>query len=747
MAVVLEGAILYEAGQALDGSDSHWIWKGSWRFQGRNAKSNFQYKHLRQEEVEEENKTKSSDDITQELEEAIIKEALDTLIAQLEKKAKDEAYVTTESESKNDHFDPKDQEKQKDTVDKKPSKEGEGEDKANTRPSSPKPPPIQIPETVPVLDPAAAPPAAEAKPAAGSSPVAPASGNTTPSLQPKSKPPFLHLMGGLKRSAPPDLEEMAGTWQGHFNLTDVKTGASSDITETFEIEFAPMPPEELDAHGHKRRGARKKIERGDVRVTGSGGNQFGVFTLKGSYDGNTQFLALEKHYQSTPVPKQEKKRTKKRSTSYTSPLGSPVGQPKTEGDSSLGFGVEVDEELGLVRKSKRQRSSTAPAFLYDFISDSVHFRPDTSADRSSKKKERAEKKEDRVEDETPKSTKRDRKKSVAEQDGGGAKAGVPSGTGAGAGVSTHFITSPPPSSGSSGATRKVGRPKGGSKLANKEKLAQGVAAAAWTPAVSKKKRHTGEHPNWRSAYIVNEETGEIYEGGWLHGKRHYVGVCVYPNGNMYEGEWKHGLEHGKGKLMTPERGIIFEGYFQEGKISGRGLYYFPKGDRYDGEWKENQRHGRGVYETSSGAKYDGEWRDGMRYGKGIFTWPDGSTYDGEWANDMRHGKGELKLVNGFQYNGQWSEDMMEGRGECEYVDGQRYQGTFREGKKDGRGTLIFKNKATYEGRFKDDRMDGTGTLKILEPVEDVNEGDYMIPVQLADIERIHMKAGFDKEGQ
>lgn len=79
-------------------------------------------------------------------------------------------------------------------------------------------------------------------------------------------------------------------------------------------------------------------------------------------------------------------------------------------------------------------------------------------------------------------------------------------------------------------------------------------------------------------------------------------------------------------------------------------------------------------------------------------------------------------------------------------DGQRYEGVFRGGKKEGRGTLAFANGASYEGRFRDDAIDGQGMLQILKPVED-DMGGWMIPIQFqSDIERIHVKAGFDKGG-
>ena len=40
--------------------------------------------------------------------------------------------------------------------------------------------------------------------------------------------------------------------------------------------------------------------------------------------------------------------------------------------------------------------------------------------------------------------------------------------------------------------------------------------------------------------------GDVYEGGWVLGKRDGDGVCVYACGDRYEGQWKNNVPHGKG---------------------------------------------------------------------------------------------------------------------------------------------------------------------------------------------------------
>lgn len=242
---------------------------------------------------------------------------------------------------------------------------------------------------------------------------------------------------------------------------------------------------------------------------------------------------------------------------------------------------------------------------------------------------------------------------------------------------------------------------------------------------------------------LDEESGEIYEGQWLNGRRHGHGVCVYADGTMYEGGWRLGAEHGRGALMTGDRTPIYSGDWADGLPHGQGVYRWACGDSYSGDWREGVRHGRGAYLTSGGCCYSGDWKDGRRHGKGLFSWPDGGSYEGDWEADQRHGRqGVLVLPGALRYDGPWAGNSMEGRGSCEFPDGQQYQGSYRLGVREGRGSLTFPEGAVYEGRFRDDRMDGQGTLKLLRPVQGLGD-EVLVPITLqTDIRKIHVQAGF-----
>ena len=258
-----------------------------------------------------------------------------------------------------------------------------------------------------------------------------------------------------------------------------------------------------------------------------------------------------------------------------------------------------------------------------------------------------------------------------------------------------------------------------------------------------------ENDDYRIAFY-DEETGEVYEGGWMKGlnggKRHGRGICVYNDGTMYEGQWQNGKCQGRGQLMTVNRQIIYTGEWIDGFMQGQGTYNFENGDRYIGDWKEGNRHGKGEYLLSNGCKYTGEWNNNKRHGKGLFVWADESYYEGSWENDNRNGQGLLHLTCGFVYDGYWLNGFMEGRGNCTFQNGFEYQGTYKSGLREGRGSITFPEGAIYEGRFKDDKIDGHGTIKLIKSVPGNAEGEIMIPISIqADMRRIHLKAGFGEE--
>jgi len=78
-------------------------------------------------------------------------------------------------------------------------------------------------------------------------------------------------------------------------------------------------------------------------------------------------------------------------------------------------------------------------------------------------------------------------------------------------------------------------------------------------------------------------TGATYEGQWLQGLKHGLGVQTYPDGGKYEGEFAKGFEHGQGKKNYPD-GSCFEGRFRFGRKDGPGTLTDAQGNAEKGNF-------------------------------------------------------------------------------------------------------------------------------------------------------------------
>ena len=156
-------------------------------------------------------------------------------------------------------------------------------------------------------------------------------------------------------------------------------------------------------------------------------------------------------------------------------------------------------------------------------------------------------------------------------------------------------------------------------------------------------------PYGKGLVINLDDFGEehiVYEGDFVNGKKHGVGMLYYFNGEcQYSGEFRDGLEHGKGHFYDPSGAKRYNGDYQFGKEWGTGVWFHAgtKQPEYKGEWEQGVPHGTGTLFLEDGQKrYYGGWVKGEFHGtgelynrKGKVTWR-GQFKDGVPITDLSY---------------------------------------------------------------------------------------------------------------
>ncbi|KAL3660088.1 hypothetical protein V7S43_015010 [Phytophthora oleae] len=131
----------------------------------------------------------------------------------------------------------------------------------------------------------------------------------------------------------------------------------------------------------------------------------------------------------------------------------------------------------------------------------------------------------------------------------------------------------------------------------------------------------------------------------------------------YVGEVCDGVPHGQGESTHEASGEVYEGGWVTGRRSGHGVATLRDGSVYRGEWRSGRRNGYGVFnDARTRARYDGKWVGGVRCGRGVCKYANNCAYKGDWANDVRHGTGRYSFTDGSYYDGAWLDDKFCGDG-------------------------------------------------------------------------------------
>lgn len=118
------------------------------------------------------------------------------------------------------------------------------------------------------------------------------------------------------------------------------------------------------------------------------------------------------------------------------------------------------------------------------------------------------------------------------------------------------------------------------------------------------------------------DDGGSYTGTWQDGMSHGHGICTGPMGQgEYAGSWHFGFE--VSGVYTWTSGNYYEGQWLQGKRHGLGVE--RKGHwLYRGEWTQGFKGRYGIRQsTATGLKFEGTWTAGLQDGYGVETYADG----------------------------------------------------------------------------------------------------------------------------
>ena len=82
--------------------------------------------------------------------------------------------------------------------------------------------------------------------------------------------------------------------------------------------------------------------------------------------------------------------------------------------------------------------------------------------------------------------------------------------------------------------------------------------------------------------------GDYYDGGWLEGMYHGQGKYASAGSDEYEGEWRADKMEGKGKITHRDTGDVWEGTFVDGKKDSKGTNTSADGKVEEREYRAGE---------------------------------------------------------------------------------------------------------------------------------------------------------------
>jgi hypothetical protein len=141
----------------------------------------------------------------------------------------------------------------------------------------------------------------------------------------------------------------------------------------------------------------------------------------------------------------------------------------------------------------------------------------------------------------------------------------------------------------------------------------------------------GKHVSWGFENVFDEYFGIVNAIDQPHG----YGVKVYSDGTIYFGDWVNGeyqtTGKRKGNLIKPS-GATYEGQWLQGLKHGMGVQMYPDGGRYEGEFAKGFEHGQGKKSYADGSVFEGRFRFGRKDGPGVLTDAQGNVEKGNFLD-------------------------------------------------------------------------------------------------------------------
>jgi len=206
----------------------------------------------------------------------------------------------------------------------------------------------------------------------------------------------------------------------------------------------------------------------------------------------------------------------------------------------------------------------------------------------------------------------------------------------------------------------------------------------------------------------------IFNGEYLNGKRHGIGIEFYDNGELkFEGKYLNGKRHGIGKEYDDNGEIVFEGEYLNGK-RWNGKVYSNDDDYLEfelkngcGKIKEYKNNFKIKYERDIKRKlvFEGEYVNGKGIGKEF--WNNRLIFDGEYLNGERNGIGkEYEYYGELIFDGEYLNGKRHGIGkEYDHEGELKFEGEYLNGKR-------WNGKAyNYDGILEYELKNGCGKIK------------------------------------